>query len=533
MNKRIRNRSIVIVLLTALAVVLCTGLPPSMAGLRKNLRLGLDLQGGTQVVLEVKVDDALRATTDQTILGLREQMQKENITVPQIDRTAVDRFEVRGVDPAKDSDFRNIISGYYPEWDIVSSQTETANTYAVQLKPKSAEDYRNLAVDQALQTIENRINSIGVAEPVIQKRGGPGQYQILVQFPGIDDPDYLKRVIGKPAMLELKLVQGTGSYPTKDAALQQYGGTLPSHLDVLESSKAEPGGSKVWYVVTKVADVTGRDLKNASVTRDQFGKLAVSFDLNAAGAQKFGNLTERNVGKPLGIILDGKVMSAPNINERIFDSGQITGGGAGFSQDEAKELALVLKSGALPAGMETIEEAVVGASLGADSVKSGIIASLVALLSVVLFVVVYYKASGLNAMVAMILNLVVLFGCMAYFGATLTLPGIAGVILTIGMGIDSNILIFERIREELRAGKTAVSAVATSFQRVFMTLVDTHLAALISATFLFLFGTSAIKGFAVTLVIGLIANMFTAVFVSRTLFEIVLARKERAETLSI
>jgi preprotein translocase subunit SecD len=533
MNKRIRNRSLVIIALTALAVFLCTGFPPSMAGLRKNLRLGLDLQGGTQVVMEVIVDDALRANTDQEILRLRDQLQKENITVPQIDRTAVDKFEVRGVDPARDNEFRNIITGFFPEWDIVSSETQTANTYAVQLKPKAADDYRNLAVDQALQTIENRINSIGVAEPVIQKNIGAGKYEIVVQFPGIDDPDYLKRVMGKPAMLELKLVQGTGSYPTREAALQQYGGALPSNLEVLESSKAEAGGSKVWYVVTKSADVTGRDLKNASVTRDNFGKLAVSFDLKAEGAQKFGSLTERNVNKPLGIILDGKVMSAPTINERIFDRGQITGGGAGFTQEEARELALVLKSGALPAGMRTIEEAVVGASLGADSVKNGIIASLVALASVVMFVLFYYKASGINATIAMILNLVVLFGAMAYFGATLTLPGIAGVILTIGMGIDSNILIFERIREELRAGKTAVSAVATSFQRVFVTLVDTHLSALISATFLFLFGTSAIKGFAVTLVIGLVANMFTAVFVSRTLFEIVLARKERAETISI
>jgi preprotein translocase subunit SecD len=232
-------------------------------------------------------------------------------------------------------------------------------------------------------------------------------------------------------------------------------------------------------------------------------------------------------------VLDGQVVSAPRLNSRITDTGIITGGGAGFSQEEVRELALVLRSGALPASMTPLEESVVGASLGADSVRHGIVASLVALASVVVFVLFYYRASGINATVAMILNLLVLFGAMAYFGATLTLPGIAGVVLTIGMGIDSNVLIFERIREEMRAGKTAVSSVATSFSRVFITLVDTHLAALISALFLLLFGTGAVKGFAVTLIIGLISNMFTSVFVSRTLFEIVLARKGRMDTLSI
>ena len=388
-------------------------------------------------------------------------------------------------------------------------------------------------MDQALRTIENRVNALGVAEPVIQKRGGPGEHEIIVQFPGIDDPEYVKRIIGKPALLELKLVQGTSSYPTREAALQQYGGSLPPNLEVLESSKGENNGAKIYWIVNKVAGVTGRELKSAGVSRDENGRPAVSFNLNASGAQKFGRLTEENIGRLLAIVLDGQVESAPRLNSRITDNGIITGGGAGFAPEEARELALVLKSGALPARMTTLQESVVGASLGADSIKNGIVASVVALASVVAFVLIYYRASGINAMIAMLLNLIMLFGAMAYLGATLTLPGIAGVILTIGMGIDSNVLIFERIREELRAGKTPISAVGTSFSRVFVTLVDTHLAALISATFLFLFGSGAVKGFAVTLVIGLISNMFTAVFVSRTLFEIVLSRKERAETLSI
>src|SRR5688572_7413493 len=533
MNKRIRNRSLIIIAATLVSIYLFAGFPPSREGLKERIRLGLDLRGGTQIVLQVNVDDALKATTNQTIEALRAQMEKDMITVRQITPTAADTFEARGVDPAKDSSFRTMIEGGYPDYEIISSQGEVPNTYTMKMRARAADEYRLQAVDQALRTIENRVNSLGVTEPVIQKRGGASQHQIMVQFPGIDDPEEVKRIIGKPALLELKLVQGGGSYPSREAALQQYSGILPANLEVLESSKAEDGGGKVFWIVNKVSGVSGRDLKSAGVSRDENGRPAVSFNLNAAGAQKFGKLTGDNVGRLLAIVLDGTVMSAPSINSRITDTGIITGGGVGFAPEEARELALVLKSGALPASMTTLQEAVVGASLGADSIRNGVIASVVALFSVIGFVLIYYKASGINAMIAMILNLIILFAFMAAFGATLTLPGIAGVILTIGMGIDSNVLIFERIREELRAGKTAASAVKTSFSRVFVTLIDTHLAALISAAFLFLFGSGAVKGFAVTLVIGLISNMFTAVFVSRTLFEIVLSRKERAETLSI
>jgi preprotein translocase subunit SecD len=285
--------------------------------------------------------------------------------------------------------------------------------------------------------------------------------------------------------------------------------------------------------VQRVASISGRDLKGAYPSRDENGRPAVSFNLSADGAQRFGRVTEENVGKMLAIVLDGRIQSAPRINSRITDSGIITGGPTGFAPQAAQDLALVLRSGALPASIKYLQEQVVGPSLGADSIRAGLLAATVALVSVVVFMLFYYRLSGVNATVAMILNLLILLGAMAYFGATLTLPGIAGIILTIGVGIDSNVLIFERIREELHAGKTAVSAVITSFSRVFVTLVDTHLAALISATFLFLFGTGPVKGFAVTLVIGLISNMFTAVFVSRTLFEWVLSRKDRAETISI
>src|SRR5688572_19962731 len=259
MNKRIRNRSLIIIGITILSVILFAGFPPSREGLRQRIRLGLDLRGGTQMVLQVNVDDALKATTNQTIEALRDQMQKDGITVRQLAPISADTFELRGVDPAKDSVFRNMIEGTYADYEIISSQGEVPNTYRLRMKARAAEEYRLQAVDQALRTIENRVDSLGVTEPVIQKRGGTGEHELLIQFPGIEDPEYVKGIIGKPAFLELKLVQGEGSYATRDAALQRFGGILPESLEVLESSKAEAGGSKAYWVVNKVSGVTGRD----------------------------------------------------------------------------------------------------------------------------------------------------------------------------------------------------------------------------------------------------------------------------------
>jgi len=416
------------------------------------------------------------------------------------------------------------------EWDLVSTAGEVPNTYTMRLKPQQEADYRSQAVDQAIQTIRNRIDQLGVGEVVIQKHVGSDE--ILVQLPDVTDPARVKNLMQSTAQLELKLVD-SGPYASPAAAAQNYGGVVPGNLEVLPSVERGTSTEGTYYVVQQVASVSGRDLKGAYPSRDENGRPAVSFNLNADGAQRMARTTEENIGKMLAIVLDKRIQSAPRINGRISDSGIITGGASGFAPQAAQDLALVLRSGALPASIKYLDEEVVGPSLGADSIRAGLMAAAVALVAVVIFMLVYYRFSGVNATIAMILILIVLFGAMAYFGAALTLPGIAGVILTIGVGIDSNVLIFERIREELRAGKTAVSAVVTSFSRVFITLVDTHLAALISATFLFLFGTGPVKGFAVTLVIGLVSNMFTAVFVSRTLFEWVLNRKQRADTISI
>jgi len=528
MSKRIRTRLIVIVALTLLCVYLFSGFPPSVQNMKQRINLGLDLQGGIQLVLRVKTSDAIRAETDQTIESLKTQLQKENITFGEITRTQDDKFSAAGVDPSKSADFRRIISESHPEWDVTSS---TGGAYSLQLKQIQAATYRTQSVDQAISTISNRINALGVTEPTIQRRGATTSDQILIQFPGVKDPAQVEDIIQSTALLELKIVDGTGSFPSEEAAKSSYGGVLPADLEALPSIEHSADGSPLVYVVHKSGGITGRDLKNAYVSRDpNNGRPAISFSLNSDGAKKFGSLTERNIGKLLAIILDSRVQSAPVLHDRITDQGQITGN---FSQKDADDLALKLRSGALPASISIDEETIVGASLGADSIKAGVTASLIALAAVLAFVLIYYKASGINAAIAMFLNLIVLLGSMAYIGATLTLPGIAGVILTIGVGIDSNVLIFERIREEMRTGKNAASAVLTSFNRVFITLVDTHLAALISATFLFLFGTGPVKGFAVTLVIGLVSNMFTAVFVSRTLFEIVLTHKDVGESISI
>lgn len=532
MSKRVRNRLLGSAAITAFAIFLFTGFPPSVSNIKERIRLGLDLKGGTHLVLGVVTEDAIRAETDLAIDRIGDLLTEENIVFRQTSRPADDQMRIVGVNPNRDADFRRIVSDSFPEWNMLSAGGDILNTYLLQLGTATQIIYRDQAVYQAIQTIRNRIDEFGVTEPTIQEHGGPGEYEILVQLPGVDDPARVKTLMQSTALLELKLVE-TGPLPNQQALLASFGGALPPNLEILESVEGDVTAGGAWYAVERIAAITGRDLRNAFPSRDSFGRPAVSFSLNADGAQRFGRTTGENIGRQLAIVLDGRIQSAPRINGRITDSGIIEGGQGGFTLQEAQDLSLILRSGALPASIEYLEERVVGASLGEDSIRQGILAGVVSLLAVVLFMLFYYRLSGVNATVAMILNITLLFGALAYFEAVLTLPGIAGIILTIGVGIDSNILIFERIREELRAGKTAVSSMVTGFNRVFITIVDTHLAALISAIMLFLFGTGPVKGFAVTLVIGLISNVFTAVFVSRTLFEWVLGRSERVPTLSI
>jgi preprotein translocase subunit SecD len=517
MNKRVRARLLVILLITSLSIYLFAGFPPSAARMKDRIHLGLDLQGGILLVLEVVTDDAIKAGTDQTIDTVRAFLQKEHIGFRQVMRGGIARIVAAGVDSARDSDFRLFITERLPDWDAVSRRSD-ASDYTVALKPNRESALREQSVNEAINVIRNRIDRLGVTEPTIQRQGGAGTYQISVQLPGVGDPDRVKNIIQSTALLEMKLVDG-GPFPNKAAAMLRYGGALSPDLDLLPSME-RAADSQAFYAVHRVAAITGRDLRDAYSTRDDNGHPAVGFNLKADGAQRFARLTEGNIGKQLAIVLDNKIQSAPTVEMRISDSGIIRGGPEGFAPQQAQDLALTLRSGALPASLKYLQEEKVSATLGAYSIHAGVTSATVALVAVALFMLFYYRLPGVNAIVAMMLNLVILLGAIAYFGVTMTLPGIAAVTLTIGVGIDSNVLIFERIREEIRDGKTMHLAVAASFNRVFITLVDTHLAALISAAFLFLFGTGPIKGFAVTLVIGLVSNMFTAVFVSRTLFDL-------------
>jgi len=379
---------------------------------------------------------------------------------------------------------------------------------------------------QARQTIERRIDELGVAEPSIAQQGAD---QILVQLPGVSDVERAKGIIGSPGLLELKIVE-QGPAASREVFLVN--GQEPPGMEIIPGASGVPGDltNTVYYLVRRVAAVTGKDLRTARPTIDENNQPAVSFTLNNEGGRRFGTVTGENLGRALAIVLDGRVQSAPTIEGRITTDGRITGS---FTQEEVQNLSLILRSGALPASLTYLEERTIGPTLGADSIRSGVLASLVGLLLIVSFMLVYYKLSGVNAVVALVFNLVILLGLMAYLGAVMTLPGIAGFVLTMGMGVDSNVLIFERIKEELEAGRGVRASIDAGFKRVFLTLVDTHTAALIAAAFLFQFGTGPIRGFAVTLSVGLLANIFTSTFVSKTLFELALARKHQVATLSI
>ena len=493
-----------------------------------RIRLGLDLSGGVHMVLRVQTDDALRVETETSAEQLSEQASLSGIALTSSAATSPTEIRVEGVPPDRDQEFRQIADDLLQvAYDRAS---EAGGAYTFSMQPGVARQWREESVRQALQTIERRVNELGVAEPIVAPHGVAGD-QILVQLPGVDDVDRAKEIIRSTALLELRLVE-EGPAPSRELLLQTRSGVVPPDLEVVsgaDESLGSPVGSTVFYLVRRVAPVTGRDLRNARPTIDEFNQPAISFSFNREGARKFGNFTGANVGRNLAVIMDSQVYSAPTIQERIADEGRITGT---FSQQEASDLALILRSGALPASLTYLEERTVGPTLGADSIRAGVIASISGLIAVALFMLFYYRLSGINAVVSVGLNLLIMLACMGYIGAVLTLPGIAGFILTIGMGVDSNVLIFERIKEELVSAKGVRAAVSAGFDRVFLTIVDTHIASLIAAAFLFQFGSGPIKGFATTLFFGLISNVFTAVFVSRTMFEAVLTRRREA-TLSI
>ncbi len=518
MTSNLRWRVITILVVVALAVV--AFYPP-----REKVRLGLDLEGGVHLVLRVQTDDALKLETETTAERLRDELGRQGVSIGAAIPQDVRSFRIEGVPSDRDADFRRIAD----EWvgQMFDRASGTGGTYTFTLKPAQVTRVRQDAVAQALQTIERRVNELGVAEPIVAPHGGGDQ--VLVQMPGVTDVNRAKEIIRSTAMLELKIVED-GPSPTREALLATRGGQVPPDLEIVPGASEAGDAGPAYYLVKRVAGISGRDLRNARPSLDENNQPAVGFSLNQQGAEKFSQLTAQNIGRQLAIILDGRVQSAPTIEGRIYDEGRISGS---FTQQEVQDLSLTLRSGALPASLTYLEERTVGPSLGQDSIRAGVTASLIGLTLVTLFMLVYYKLSGINALLSVTLNLVILLGFMAYVGAVMTLPGIAGFILTIGMGVDSNVLIFERIKEEMAAGKSARGAVAAGFDRVFLTILDTHVASLIAAAFLFQFGTGPIRGFATTLFFGLLSNVFTAVFVSRTLFELILSRRPQAAKLSI
>ena len=515
MAKNLRWKLLVIVSVIALAVF--AFYPPD-----QKVKLGLDLKGGVHLVMRVQTEDAVKLETDTTADRLREQLKTQ---IPSATVTAVNptQFRVDGIPPDQDAAFRALLT----DIDVIFNRTSGAGTYTFSMKPNLAVQFREEAVTQALQTIDRRVNELGVAEPIVARHSEDDQ--ILVQLPGVTDVQRAKEIIRSTAQLELKLVE-QGPFSDEAAARQAYAGNVPPDLQIMpgtsEGLEAGARPTTVYYVVRRVPVVTGRDLRNSRPTLDENSRPAVGFSLKPEGAARFGNFTQANVNRQIAIVLDNRVFSAPRVETRIDDEGRITGN---FTQQEAADLSLVLRSGALPANLTYLEERTVGPSLGAESIRAGVTASIGGLALVILFLLFYYKLSGINATVSIIVNLIVLLGLMAYLGAAMTLPGIAGFILTIGMGVDSNVLIFERIKEELQTAKGVKQAVAAGFDRVFLTILDTHIASLIAAAFLFQFGTGPIRGFATTLTIGLLSNVFTAVFVSRAMFELVLTRRQVAK----
>ena len=489
----------------------------------KALKLGLDLRGGVHLVLRVHTDEALRTSTTTTGEQLRAAASTAGVNVTSVNVTSPASFRVEGVPQDRDAEFRRVA-------DEITGATYDRNpgaggAYDFTMRPNIANQMREQTVVQAQETIERRVNELGVSEPNISVYGNSGD-QLLVQLPGTYDVARAKEIIRSTAQLKLKIVEA-GPASSADALLTQHGGKLPDDMEVITG--ADAGGTQ-YYLVKKLAPITGQDLRIARSTLDENGRPAVGFSLTRAGAAKFGKLTGENVGRLLAVILDNRAETVATIQMQINDEGRISGS---FTQEEVADHVLTLNSGALPASMSYLEERLIGPTLGADSIRSGVLASLAGLVLVVLFMLSYYKLSGINAIVAMVCNLIVLIGLMAYLGAAMTLPGIAGFILTMGMGVDSNVLIFERIKEELAAGNPARSAVNKSFDRVFLTLLDTHVTSLIAAMFLFQFGTGPIRGFATTLVIGLLTNLFTSIFVSKTMFEAALRRQPAQASLSI
>jgi preprotein translocase subunit SecD len=517
-----------------------------------NIHLGLDLQGGSHLVMRVKTEEFLRRLTEENYVAAQ-NAAKDAGYEPKGGRADTNPGNYRVVlqlaDPSKANEVKEAVEKKVELGDTsVWSYSAQGDSLTWTMTAAAERVLADNATTQALNIIDSRINALGIAEPTLQTHGAQTSHQILLQMPGVQDPERVKEILKGESRLELVHVISppnpapAATYATEAEAIASLNsaGTVPPNRKVLPYSERiekteDPNQQreKRWVLVETPAIIDGSELRNATATPSAGGRAddyEINFSLKKGGADKFGAWTGAHVNEYMGVVLNGEVKSVAYIRSQIFDSGQISGR---FTQQSAEDLALTLRSGALPAPIEYLEERTVGPSLGADSIRAGVRASVVGLALVVVFMLFYYRGSGVNAVVALILNMILMLAGLIVFGATLTLPGIAGIILTIGMAVDSNVLIFERIREELRSGKTIPSSVDLGFQRAFITIIDTHVTTIVSSLFLFVFGTGPIRGFAVTLVIGLLVNLFSAVYVSRTIFIWLLSRKRTMESLSI
>ena len=494
--------------------------PPKSA-----INLGLDLQGGIHLMLGVEADRHVASQTDRAAEDLKSALERKGIAVKRVAREGNTAIAVELANPQSWNDAKTVVSEFN-SFDM-RDEDQAAGRFRLVMSDRRISQLRDDAIRQGLETIRNRIDQFGVSEPTITRQGAD---QILIQLPGVQDPARAKALIGKTALLEFKLLD------EKTPIDQALAGHLPDTSEVLygrEIDKQTKAERRIPYVVQKRTLLTGAELTRAEVSADpnSMGNWQVAIEFTSTGTRIFGEVTEQNVGRRLAIILDGTVYSAPRINERIPGGRAVITGQ--FTVEDARDLAIVLRAGALPAPVTILEERTVGPSLGADSIRKGLIAIAGSAIVVFIFMLVYYRVSGLIADVALGLNLLILFACMAAIRATLTLPGLAGIALTIGMAVDTNILIFERIREEMRVGKTPRAAIEAGFRRALRTIVDTHLTVMGTAVILLSFGTSSVKGFGVSLFIGLGASLFTAYFFTRLLFDILYMGRRRVESISI
>jgi preprotein translocase subunit SecD len=491
-----------------------------------NIHLGLDLQGGTHLVLQVHVKEAVNSETDRDVQRLNEALAPDGAKAGKLDLTRPELITITGGTPDKQSDILSILNGTaYAGYDLATS----ANGETLTMKIPTQRAIEEKTVDTSIETIRERIDQLGTLDPTIEKYG-LGEDEILLELPGIDDPGRVQQIIETTPKLEVHEVVGSAQgYPDPTQALASLNGVVPPDEEIVAGTN--PGGATAAWVLKRAAVVEGTDFKGATPSQDENGRPDITFNLTTDAGDRFYKYTDANKGTgSMAIVLDNKVLEVAGIQSAIRDSGRITGG---FTEDQATDLSKKLSSGSIPATISYLETRTVGPSLGADSIHKGVVAAIAGMLAVMIFMLVYYRGAGINADLALFLNLVILLGFMGFTGATLTLPGIAGVILTIGMGVDSNVLIFERVREELRLGKSAAASIQDGFAHAWTTIFDTHVTTIVSAGILFIFGTGPVKGFAVTLVFGLLANLFTAVFVSRVIFDYLLEKRGRTAVLSI